>query len=250
MLDEVRRDEQTGIIYAPPRLWRGTMIEECGEPLVELNAKEFVLKPEYHRLGYSDTPFIQVRKGVEERLRLSQEHIRHEGERDFNIQVWDGMRSLTVQQMLWFKFRNEILQVCPEIADDYDEQVRRTNVYVSKPIDGDPVPRHRSGGAVDVTIVDGKGRELDFGTEFDSFESTAGTDYFRRNLHTLGDNSPERARWVSVINNRDLLVSAMAKAGFNNYKPEWWHYDYGNWQWAHDNRTVAIYGSAEMPKAA
>ncbi|MED4919243.1 M15 family metallopeptidase, partial [Geobacillus thermodenitrificans] len=47
---------------------------------------------------------------------------------------------------------------------------------------------------------------------------------------------------VPIKENRKLLKSIMEKAGFTNYDEEWWHYDYGNQNWALKTGNEAIYG--------
>ena len=71
--------------------------------------------------------------------------------------------------------------------------------------------RHNRGNAVDVTLVDAKGRELDMPTGFDDFSPRAGHGETRL---------PAR-----VIENRRLLAETMEKTGFRRLQSEWWHYD-------------------------
>lgn len=69
---------------------------------------------------------------------------------------------------------------------------------------------HSRGVAVDLTLVDAAGRELEMGTSFDAFTP--------RSRH--GDTAvpPEAQR------NRHLLLGLMSAAGWDFYKNEWWHY--------------------------
>ncbi len=69
---------------------------------------------------------------------------------------------------------------------------------------------HTRGIAVDLTLIDAAGRELDMGTEFDSFADQA--------HHARTDISLEAQR------NRFLLLGLMSAAGWDFYKNEWWHY--------------------------
>lgn len=69
---------------------------------------------------------------------------------------------------------------------------------------------HTRGIAVDLTLIDGAGRELDMGTEFDSFAPQA--------HHARTDLSLEAQR------NRFLLLGLMSAAGWDFYQNEWWHY--------------------------
>ncbi len=70
--------------------------------------------------------------------------------------------------------------------------------------------RHNLGLAVDVTLVDSTGAELDMGTPFDTFSDAA---------HTARATG-------RVAENRLRFVTAMAREGFVNYDREWWHYSY------------------------
>jgi D-alanyl-D-alanine dipeptidase len=69
---------------------------------------------------------------------------------------------------------------------------------------------HTRGVAVDLTLIDADGRELDMGTEFDSFADQA--------HHGRTDIGSEAQR------NRFLLLGLMSAAGWDFYKNEWWHY--------------------------
>lgn len=79
--------------------------------------------------------------------------------------------------------------------------------FLADPRKGSP---HSRGAAVDVTLVDTEGRELDMGTDFDAFTPLA----FHGNL----DVTPAQQR------NRALLLGIMTAAGWDFYRNEWWHY--------------------------
>ena len=80
--------------------------------------------------------------------------------------------------------------------------------YVAEPVYGSV---HNRGGAVDITLVDLKGKELDMGTDFDFFGRKAYHDYY---------NLPQ-----SVIDNRILLKETMEEFDFESIRSEWWHYN-------------------------
>jgi D-alanyl-D-alanine dipeptidase len=76
-----------------------------------------------------------------------------------------------------------------------------------------PVSGHSRGARVDLTLLrcaDGDCTALDMGTGFDFFGARAHT-------HASGITAQQRA-------NRRVLVEAMARQGFRNYRLEWWHY--------------------------
>ena len=80
--------------------------------------------------------------------------------------------------------------------------------YVANPVKGSI---HNKGGAVDITLVDLEGNELDMGTDFDFFGKKAHHDF---------TELP-----VEVLQNRKLLKETMEKHGFWSIRTEWWHYN-------------------------
>ena len=108
------------------------------------------------------------------------------------LKIFDGYRPLSVQKMMW------------EILPD--------DKYVANPANGS---RHNRGAAVDVTLVDSNGVELQMPTDFDEFTEKASQDYM--NLSN------------KVIKNRAILKTIMVKYGFTPIKSEWWHYDLKNY---------------------
>ncbi|WP_291115488.1 M15 family metallopeptidase [Flavobacterium sp. UBA6135] len=80
--------------------------------------------------------------------------------------------------------------------------------YVADPKNGSI---HNRGCAVDLTLVDKKGNELDMGTTFDFFGVEA--------AHAYQNLSKE------VLENRILLKTVLQNNGFNSIKSEWWHYN-------------------------
>lgn len=69
---------------------------------------------------------------------------------------------------------------------------------------------HTRGVAVDVTLVDGQGQDLDMGVPFDAMVEAA------RHFHPGLDPEVQRRRAV--------LLAVMTQAGFQASDTEWWHY--------------------------
>lgn len=69
---------------------------------------------------------------------------------------------------------------------------------------------HSRGAAVDLTLIDADGRELDMGTKFDAFTPLS--------HHANTEISAAAQR------NRFLLLGLMTAAGWDFYRNEWWHY--------------------------
>ncbi len=105
------------------------------------------------------------------------------------IKLLDCYRPASVQQRLWEKVPNAS--------------------YVTPPSKGS---MHNRGLAVDLTLVNIEGKELNMGTAYDFFGPKA--------HHTHMDLPKE------VLENRRLLKSTMESAGFKSIRTEWWHYSY------------------------
>jgi D-alanyl-D-alanine dipeptidase len=81
------------------------------------------------------------------------------------------------------------------------------------------------------------------GADFDETTERSATDYFEKKLA-----AKERltASEEEALFNRRMLYAVMTRAGFTNYPDEWWHYDYGNQNWAMlRGEKTATYGTAE-----
>lgn len=108
----------------------------------------------------------------------------------YKIKFFDCYRPLDVQKQMWNVFPNA--------------------KYVANPQYGSI---HNRGGAVDITLVDKNGQELDMGTDFDHFGEEA--------HHAYQNLSNE------ILQNRQLLRDGMERAGFTAIRTEWWHYNFG-----------------------
>lgn len=106
----------------------------------------------------------------------------------YRIKLYDCYRPLDIQKKMWAIVSN------PE--------------YVADPKKGSI---HNRGGAVDLTLVDENGKELDMGTAFDHFGPEASHDY---------ENLSE-----AVKKNRKFLRNTMTSFGFRIFESEWWHYN-------------------------
>src|SRR5258706_2233761 len=90
--------------------------------------------------------------------------------------------------------------------------------YLADPVRGSI---HSFGMAVDVTIADEHGRELDMGTPFD--------DLTERSHPVLEAELLARGELQRVhIENRSLLREVMGRAGWLGIRREWWHFDGGD----------------------
>jgi D-alanyl-D-alanine dipeptidase len=80
---------------------------------------------------------------------------------------------------------------------------------------------HSFGMAVDVTIADANGRELDMGTPFDCLDERSHPS-LEEGLLMTGAILPAH------VENRALLRGAMGACGWLGISTEWWHFDCGD----------------------
>lgn len=106
----------------------------------------------------------------------------------YKIKLFDCYRPLDIQKKMWEIIPNPI--------------------YVANPSKGSI---HNRGGAIDITLVDKNGKELDMGTAFDYFGKESGHDY---------PNFSSK-----IKQNRALLKRIMTADKFNSFDSEWWHYN-------------------------
>lgn len=115
-------------------------------------------------------------------------------EKGYTIKVWDAYRPLSIQRAFY--------EAYPD------------NYFVAKPPDT-PItsgfkPRHNNGMAVDITLVDKDGKELEMPSEFDDFTEKASPTY----AHMT----------IEARKNLDYLIEVMESFGFRIHEGEWWHF--------------------------
>ncbi len=79
---------------------------------------------------------------------------------------------------------------------------------------------HSWGMAVDVTLLDTTGQEVDMGSPFDEMDEISHPE-LHQELLACGRLLPQH------VAHRELLRQAMAQAGFAGIPNEWWHFDLG-----------------------
>ncbi len=148
----------------------------------------------------------------------------------YHLRIWDAWRPLSLQRELYEVYRQDLISTFNLSSLSDKEQDAFISKYIAIPSENpDLPPAHTTGGAVDLTLIDENGNELDMGTGFDDFSEKATTDYFEK----------QEYNGSIVQKNRRILNQAMTKAGFTNLPSEWWHYDYGNGNWAkHSGKAI------------
>ncbi|GHV00715.1 hypothetical protein FACS1894159_07030 [Bacteroidia bacterium] len=98
--------------------------------------------------------------------------------------------------------------------------------YVANPNRGGG--KHNYGAAVDITIIDSLGVQLDMGSPFDHFGEASHTG---REQELVARGVITRAQ----ADNRKLLTGLMKAEGFHQDPNEWWHFDRYTVAWLREN---------------
>jgi len=106
---------------------------------------------------------------------------------DLRLKIFDAFRPREAQWVLW------------NHSPDPN--------FLADPRRGSP---HSRGVAVDVTLLDEQGCELDMGTRFDDFSPLSHHGAIGLSTEAQG--------------NRMMLLGIMTAAGWDYYRNEWWHY--------------------------
>jgi len=166
------------------------------DPTIMLDIRYATIDNFTHKQIYSIAKCYLVRD-IAERLVEIHRELRAEG---MGLKVYDCYRPFSAQKKLW--------------AIKPDER------FVMKPVEINGKmargSRHSRGAAVDLTLVDHEGNEIEMPSAFDEFNDKAGRDC----LHS----------GFKVCENMKRLEIAMIKKGFIPLSTEWWHFDGPGWE--------------------
>lgn len=196
-------------------------VAEVGDALVDVREER-----ELRLDGLKETPegaYAYLRHGLVERLLFAQDKLPGE----YRLLLVEGYRPYDLQEHYFTSYRQQLEALDPEL--DGVESFQLASRYVSPPV----VAPHVSGAAIDLTLVDGSGEQVDMGTPVNaSPEDSAGACYF------AADDISSESR-----HHRQVLSAALRSAGLVNYPTEWWHWSFGDRYWAlMTGRPAAIYG--------
>ncbi|MCX4961304.1 M15 family metallopeptidase [Streptomyces virginiae] len=212
------------ILLSDPRV-AAVPVAENGEPLVDIRA-DGALRCDDRRTDPAGA-FARLRSGVADRILHAQELLPD----GLRLLIVEGFRPPALQNRYYEEYAAELRTAHPDwTGAELRAQAAR---YVAPP----EIAPHSAGAAVDLTLVDAEGIELDMGTPVNATpEESAGACY------TLADGLSRRARL-----HRTTLSDALTAAGLVNYGTEWWHWSFGDRYWAlMTGRPTAPYGPAHL----
>ena len=235
------------------KAYRTIPIIECGEPLVPVPDGVFArFEPApYKAFGadYGDASPWMLRQGVLTALIAAQKRLQTKRP-GWKIMLFDAYRPNTVQIFMVereFVIKAKEAGLDPTTLTKEQRDVLGEKVFKYWAIPStDPAtpPPHSTGSAMDITLADEQGCEVDMGALIDEGAPPAAPDYFMN----AADESGRRFHA-----NRCLLREVMYAEGFRQHPDEWWHFSRGDQLWAWLERengnnpaTDAIYGRADL----
>lgn len=198
------------ILMADPRVAAIPVVDN-GEPLVDIRSGPTPLLVDARRSD-SDGAFAHLREHVRDQLLDAQQRLPE----DLRLLVVEGYRPPALQLKYFERYSRRLRELHPR----WSEQGVRSAAsrYVSPP----EIAPHSAGAAVDLTLVDASGQELDMGTAMNANPEDSDNACF-----TDATNISPTAR-----EHRTVLTTVMTDAGFVNYRTEWWHFSLGDRYWA------------------
>jgi D-alanyl-D-alanine dipeptidase len=202
------------ILLSDPRV-SAVPVHDCDEPLVPLDA------------SFGPARAL-VRAGLAGRLWAAAEQLPP----GIRLRVVEGHRSVAGQRAIVAAYSADVRRAHPGVSP--------TGLHhlVSRFVAPVEVAPHVAGAAVDLTLVDGRGDELDLGTRIHETPEQSGGACFTA-AQTISPDAQAHRR---------LMAEALGAAGLVNYPTEWWHWSYGDRYWALlTGADHALYGPLESP---
>lgn len=200
-------------------------VRDNGESLLEVaNLLPDVLC-EYQKrdmIPYVGNRFF-LREGVIEKLRSAVMVLRKERP-NWRFKLVYAYRHPDIQ-IKYFEARKEQLRLSePRLTED--ELRNRAHLLSASP----DVAGHPTGAAIDITLIDEEGKEISMGTSIADFSEG-------EKILTFCPSIASEAQ-----ENRLLLRRLLMEADFAPFDGEWWHFSYGDREWAkYYEKEAAIY---------
>jgi D-alanyl-D-alanine dipeptidase len=187
-------------------------VNDCGEALCDAAEHGLLIDD---RLADPDGFYRRLRRDVIRRLSRADELL----PAGWRFAVVEGYRPIATQRRY---FEEYLATLTIEHSTMPADQLYRLATRHIAPVLEAGHPPHSTGGAVDITMYDSAGCEVEVGCEVNATpEQSGGACY------TAAPGLSPTHR-----HNRDVLTDALSQVGMINYAPEWWHWSYGDQLWA------------------
>lgn len=186
-------------------------VKECNEPLVPLTNINNKYQNRFNDMENVLGKRVWLRKTVVEKLILAQKLLK-KTKPSWSLLVTYGYRSPKIQK----KYFKQVLKKLKKPGQNKNLLYEVAHSQVAVP----DVAGHPTGGAVDLTIINNERQQINMGTPIYDFNT--------KNIYTFSPFITKKAS-----QNRMLLRLSMLKAGFAPFNGEWWHFSYGDKEWAY-----------------
>ena len=172
-------------------------------PLVDIEPNDkLLIEMQYPILGFENAEKrCMARKEVVEMLYRAAENLPS----GYKFVIWDAWRPFALQKELFISYSSKIIKEFHLENLTSEEQEHEIAKFI------------------------------DFGTDFDAFTEKTRAAYYE----TIDVEGNSKAK--EIRNNRRFLYNLMMDAGFGNLPSEWWHYEYGDKNWADIQGKSALY---------
>ncbi len=201
----------------------GVPVKPIQEKLVPITStKKLTTKPINNDMRVYTGDLIFVRQSVLAKLTKAA-NLLAKNNPELQLQVVYGYRALSIQQKLFLKYKKLL-----EKEFTGRELLQATHQLIAVP----EIAGHPTGGAIDIQITK-NGKPLDMGTLIWEFV---------KDSFTFSPFISEEAQ-----SNRQLLRKVMMQVGFAPFDGEWWHFSYGDKEWAkYYGQPSAVYEQIEF----
>ena len=200
------------------------------EELVDVRMYNTLIAANYNKkdmYGYTGA-VILVRDTLAQKLAIINQELDLQG---YRLKIVYGYRHPEVQIRYFMKRKAELKQQYPELSEAALD--RLTHNFVAIP----ELAGHSTGGAIDLTLIDKDSSELDMGTAIADYSDPDKIKTFYPSL------TQEQKK------NRQILHDAMVAKGFAPFYGEWWHFSFGDREWAaFYGKEQARFGMLELKK--
>lgn len=200
---------------------------ESTEPLVDVTSYDRSIITQYIKTDMIPITgdIIYVRDSIAKKLARIESSLREQG---YRLKIVYGYRHPSVQSKYFDNRRNAVSLQHPDLnAEELD---RYTHNFVAVP----NIAGHPAGAAVDLTLIESDGSYIDMGTTIADYSD-------EEKIKTFGNGLTEQQQ-----KNRKLLHDLMVAENFAPFYGEWWHFSYGDREWAAFYNKKALYGAVEF----
>ncbi len=197
------------------------------EPLVAVTRYDSSIVAKYNKKDMVPITgdMIYVRDSVAQKLARIETDLKNKG---YRLRVAYGYRHPDVQLDYFTKRREIVSKQRPDLKG------KSLDKYVYNFVATLDVAGHPAGAAVDLTLVTLDGDDVDMGTEIADYSNEE-----KIKTYALGLTDEQ-------IENRKILHDAMTKEDFAPFYGEWWHFSYGDREWAAFYKKKTLYDAIDF----